>query len=135
MDTLARILDGALPVVILAVAVILVLLHGVLILKRVKHGGSTDIKWNLLAFGGLLFATLVVIVGFAAHLMTPSVIKGNEELVIGALIAIVSVTVGCVGGYALGVMHALSASPDPAPKMTEAAAIELARIASDRGAP
>ena len=79
-----------------------------------------EIRWNLVIFGINLLVLLGVVIWFAKGLLTPEVVYDNHELIIGGVLAVVTTTVGFVGGYATGVQQALTAPSDPAPTITEA---------------
>ena len=88
------------------------------------------VRWNLVIFGAVLMVMLGVVVYFALRIITPGVVVGNEELVIGAVFAMVTTSIGFVGGYATGVQQALTAPSSPAPEMTEETALEMVKIAA-----
>lgn len=127
-------MDTFIIVAIVIVALALVALLAFELGRRIK-GGETDLRPNLLIiFGGLIFAMLVVI-GFALILLTPNVINGNEELIIGGVIGIVGSAVGSVALYGTGVMQALTAPPDPpspAPTITETSFLKAAALIAGR---
>ena len=85
-----------------------------------------EVRWNLIAFGVLLAGVLGAVLWFASSLLTPNVVKGNEELVIGAVVSLVSSALGGIVGYAIGVQQALTAPPGGKDKMTEETALKLA---------
>ena len=76
-------------------------------------------RWNLIVFFVGLELLAFGLLAFAYFVLDASILKGNEELIIGAVMATVTLTIGYVGGYASGVMQSLTSPPDPAPTVTE----------------
>lgn len=84
-------------------------------------------RWNLLIFGAGLLIIFSIVVAFAIMLLNdPALIEGNEEMVVVGIFGLLTSTAGFVGGYATGVMQALTAPSDPAPTITEKAALKFA---------
>ena len=90
------------------------------------------IRWNLWFFYIGLMLAMGAVMYFALRLIVPGVVEGNEELIIGGVMALVGAAVGYVGGYANGSLSALTA-PDGGPAMIPVdSAVELAKLASGR---
>ena len=88
------------------------------------------VKPNLWFFYIGLLLLVGAAVWFAVHLLTPDVVVGNEELLIGGVMAIVGAAFGYAGGYAAGSMQALTAPAGGPDMMTETTALALAQLAS-----
>ena len=84
-----------------------------------------ELRWNLIIFGGVLLVLLATVMYFALSIINTEVVLGNEELVLGSVIAIVTTAVGFVGGYCTGVMQALTSPSSPAPTVTEDTLIKI----------
>lgn len=91
-----------------------------------------EIRWNLIIFGGGLMLTMLAVLGFAAYMLTDKVVVGNEEMVVVGILALLATSVGYVGGYATGVMQALSGPSDPAPTVTETTHKEIVELVAGK---
>ena len=89
------------------------------------------IRWNILLIYIGLQLTLGGALYFALKLLAPGVVDGNEELIIGGVMAIVGAVFGYIGGFANGVLSALTAPSGGPAMMTEDTAIKMAELVSD----
>lgn len=88
-----------------------------------------EFRWNLHVFMGVLFLTLILVAAVFLYVVKPGVVKGNEELIIGGLLAILTATVGYIGGYATGAAQSLLSPPPGPDTMTEDTAKEMMKMA------
>ena len=90
-------------------------------------------RWNLLAFGGMTLGVVIAAIILSIKLLTPEVINNNEEVLLGALIGIISSSFGGAIAYSMGVMQALTGPSEPEPTITEKMHLESIRMITELG--